>query len=107
MRSAAPKTYISRRMLSKYAASLTLQNQQKQPASLSVIANNPLPTILEEEKKEATPQTIYGCQSVDFSFAVQNQENNPVGNEVQNDHNDSAEEYDSDDLDGALDDNQG
>ena len=80
---------------------------------MSAIENNGLPTIFEEEKKEATPQTILGALSVDFSFAAQQQENNQVVNQVVNsqaaaiptDHNDSAEEYDSDDLDGALEEN--
>ena len=42
---------------------------------MSAIENNALPTIFEEEKKEATRQTIHGAQSVEFSFAAQNQEN--------------------------------
>ena len=100
MKSAAPKTYISKRMLTRY----TEQRSEKLKSKNSVMAAKSAPIVPKSFTEDNSQSAAANSNLAVIEESKEEVKQNPAAAEQQNemDKNLSAEELDSDELDGDL-----
>ena len=97
MKSAAPKTYISSRMLTRY----TEQRSEKLKSKSGVMAAKPAPIVPKSFTEDNGQSAAAGSNLAVIEESKEEVKQNPAAI-IEMDKNLSAEELDSDELDGDL-----